>query len=91
MDHNNLNRSVRNNRYADYYGLLTTIFIIYKIRNQQGIEIFARLEEAYYNRDKALSSLVVRKAMLSSSEKGAGWDYEMDPVDIIDTLETSPT
>ena len=54
------------------------------------MEIFARLEEAYYNRDRAVNALVIRKAMLSASERGAGWDYEMDPVEIIDTQETSP-
>jgi len=72
---------------------MTSIFIIYKIRNSQGtsnMEIFARLEEAYYNRDRAVNALVIRKAMLSASERGAGWDYEMDPVEIIDTQETSP-
>lgn len=66
---------------------MTSIFIIYKIRNQQGLEIFARLEEAYYSRDRALNSLVTRKAMLSASERGAGWDYEMDPVEIVDIAD----
>lgn len=69
---------------------MTSIFVIYKVRNQQGVEILARLVEAFYDKEKAHNALVAYDSILSHSERGVGWSYHMEPVEIIDQLETSP-
>jgi hypothetical protein len=69
---------------------MTTIFVIYKIRNQQGVPVFARLTEAFYNNERAGRALQTYNEMLSSIEKGVGWGYWLQEVPIMDQLETSP-
>jgi hypothetical protein len=69
---------------------LTTIFVIYKIRNQQGVPVFARLVESFYSNERAGKAAETLNMMLSSIEKEVGWVYWIGEVPIMDQLETSP-
>jgi hypothetical protein len=69
---------------------MTSIFVIYKIRYQQNIQIFARLIEAYYDKEKCQRAVIGYTNTLSTSEKNVGWGYWMEQTEIMDQLETSP-
>jgi hypothetical protein len=69
---------------------MTSIFIIYKIRSQEGVPIFAKLMEAYYDNNKAGLAARSYNDMLSHSEKSVGWVYWIQETQIMDQLETSP-
>jgi hypothetical protein len=69
---------------------MTTIFVIYKIRSQQGVPVFARLVESFYSNERAGRALETYNTMLSSIEKEVGWVYWIGEVPIMDQLETSP-
>jgi len=69
---------------------MTSIYVIYKIRSQEGVPVFAKLMEAYYSNEKAGLAARSYNEMLSHSEKTVGWVYWIQEVQIIDQLGTSP-